>query len=172
MRPVGELLFDPVVRARGVGDIQPALVVEVRNDGAIDERRAGDALDREAGGHGSVGRKAEPGLRAWKHERDEDGQTTPLVSVAYRLVDFVDCIVTFLGRRLSPRGHSYAALVISSTASSLIRGASPPEPPTRFRLRQGYGETSPKRLRREGGLSLVRTVCEIASRLPRACWNR
>ena len=37
--------------------------------------------------------------------------------------------------------------------TSLIRGTSSPGPPTRSRLRQGSGEVSPKRLRREGGHS-------------------
>ncbi len=54
MRAIGELLLHPVVRARGVRDIQAALVVEVRDDGTVHERRAGDALDREAGRHGQL----------------------------------------------------------------------------------------------------------------------
>ena len=49
VRAIGELLFDAVVRARRVGDVEPSLVVEVRHDRPIDEGRSGDALDREAG---------------------------------------------------------------------------------------------------------------------------
>ena len=49
---IGELLLHLVVRARGVGDVQPPPLVEVRDDGAIDQRRASDADDLEAGRHG------------------------------------------------------------------------------------------------------------------------
>ena len=52
MRSVRQLLLDAVVRSRGVGHVQAALVVEVRDDWPVDERRPGRALDFEAGRHG------------------------------------------------------------------------------------------------------------------------
>ena len=54
------------------------------------------------------------------------------------------------GRRVGSDGRRnpvrYGQLVSSG-------GLRPPDPLTRFRLRQGYGETAPERLRREGGRS-------------------
>ena len=44
---LGELLLDLVVGARRVGDVEPALLVEVGGDRPIDQRRAGDQLDGE-----------------------------------------------------------------------------------------------------------------------------
>ena len=42
-----ELFLDIVVGAGGIGDIQPALVVERGGDRPVDQRRTGDPLDRE-----------------------------------------------------------------------------------------------------------------------------
>ncbi len=54
VRAIGELLFDLVVRAGRVGDVEAALLVEVRDDGPIDQRRPSDAHDLEAGRHGEL----------------------------------------------------------------------------------------------------------------------
>ena len=45
VRPRLQLNLRKVVRAAGVGDIQPALLVEISTDRTINERRSGDALD-------------------------------------------------------------------------------------------------------------------------------
>ena len=47
-----ELLGDRVVGAGRVGDVEPALLVEVGDDGPIDQRRPGGQLDLEAVGQG------------------------------------------------------------------------------------------------------------------------
>ena len=48
VRPLGELLLDVVVRARRVGDVEPAVLIERGGDRPIDQRGPGHALDREA----------------------------------------------------------------------------------------------------------------------------
>ena len=50
MRLLFQLFFDLVVRAGRIGDVETALFVEIRHDRAIDEWRAGDQIDVEAGG--------------------------------------------------------------------------------------------------------------------------
>ena len=50
VRLLGELLLDRVVGAGRIGDVEPALFVEVGDDGPIDQRRPGDQLDLEADG--------------------------------------------------------------------------------------------------------------------------
>ena len=45
---LGELLLDLVVGAGRIGDVEPALLVEVGDDRPLDQRRAGDELDLEA----------------------------------------------------------------------------------------------------------------------------
>ena len=76
MRPVGELPLHPVVRSRGICDIQPAEVVEVGDDRTVDEGRTRHTLDLEPGWHGET--RAGIGLqrlrrRAWTGEAGEDG---------------------------------------------------------------------------------------------------
>ena len=51
VRLLGELLLDLGVRARRLGDVEAALLVEVGDDRPLDERRPGDAHDLEAVGH-------------------------------------------------------------------------------------------------------------------------
>ena len=63
VRLVGELLLHLVVRAGRLGDIQSPLFVEVRDDGAIDQRGTGDTLDREAGRHREARRRPGRTLR-------------------------------------------------------------------------------------------------------------
>ena len=78
VRLVGELFFDSVVRSRGVGDVEPPLLVEVRDDRAVHDRRTGDALDFEPGGNREdlIGdRRLSP--RAREHERSEDDRCKP-----------------------------------------------------------------------------------------------
>ena len=50
MRLLRKLLLDVVVGAGGIGDIEPALVVERGGDRSVDERRPGDPLDRKSVG--------------------------------------------------------------------------------------------------------------------------
>ena len=51
MRLVGELLVGLVVRAAGVGNVEPPLLIEIAGDRAIDEWRAGDEFHDEAVGN-------------------------------------------------------------------------------------------------------------------------
>ena len=48
MRFFGELLFDFVVRARRVGDIQPPLLVKIADNRPVDQRRPGDLFNLES----------------------------------------------------------------------------------------------------------------------------
>jgi hypothetical protein len=71
VRAIGELLFHLVVGTRRIRDVQAPLFVEVRDDGPIDERRPGNALDLEAGRHGELGLRWRSALlRLGKHEAD------------------------------------------------------------------------------------------------------
>ena len=47
VRPLGKLLLDVIVRARGIADVKPALLVESGGDGPIDQGWASHQLDRE-----------------------------------------------------------------------------------------------------------------------------
>ena len=92
--------------------------------------------------------------------------TTPLVSVAYSIVDFM---ITFLSSVRARAGISLRGFGdIVHGIQSYPRGFAPRTPlhalsraassarsvrVAHFRLRYRYGETSPKRLRREGGRS-------------------
>ena len=57
MRALFELDLDLRVGAGGVGDVEPAPLVEVGDDRAIDEGRPGHQLDLESRGHGHLGRR-------------------------------------------------------------------------------------------------------------------
>ncbi len=77
MRSIGELLFNAIVRAGGIGDVQPSVVVEVRHHRPVDERRSGDALDREAGRqpkHWGRGCRSSRAGRLCHESRECDGE--------------------------------------------------------------------------------------------------
>ena len=58
VRLLFELLFDLLVRAGRIGDVEPALVVEVGDDRPVDQRRPGGQFDREPSGTLSTGGEA------------------------------------------------------------------------------------------------------------------
>ena len=80
VRLVLELHGRLVVRARRLGDVEPALLVEVGHDRPVDERRPGGELDGEAVGEGErvaverdLARLGIPGPDAKGQRRDDDG---------------------------------------------------------------------------------------------------
>ena len=71
VRALFELDLHLLVGSGGVGDVEPALLVEVGDDRPIDERRPGNQLDLESRGHGHLGRRGLRRFRAGEENRRE-----------------------------------------------------------------------------------------------------
>ena len=71
VRALFELDLHLRVGSGRVGDVEPALLVEVGDDRAIDEGRPGDQLDLESRGHGHLGRRGLRRFRTGEEKRRE-----------------------------------------------------------------------------------------------------
>ncbi len=90
MGAIGELFFDSVVRPGRIGDVHPAVFVEVRDDRTFDERWSRDPFDFEAGRNREAGRRRSVALlhgqdcQREQHRRDEPACQRRAVSRRHR----------------------------------------------------------------------------------------